>query len=1286
MKSKFLLLFLLITGGILSAQDTIRTLIITEARMDRKDQAYVELTNVGTTPVQMADFEFGKISDSNVPWTPALGNAIRLPERILQPGESFTIAAFFDFIEKAHFVDPDNFGRNLTKKELWTLADLQIHMDDANSQLQPEIKDSISANSEVLTVWNGGDCWYLEQHLSESDSVIVDQVGGVFDEANGTNYDHAYDVAGVTDATYTAILMRKFVVKSGNINFADARGVGIDDSEWMPVPLSYTNYDLDRAVFWTAGNHGDYNLDEHTLVSDELDVDWANKTITVPWGTRNQDDIMTYFEKKPGVAWHYHLSEAREDTAYNSARTGDKLTIYVCGNGLDVETFDIIVAEPTVDANVLIPMYRTGDDGFYSQYTNSGADEVFWVTENAPGMDTITYDFFGIPFATQVDTLTKYLEKAPKASWEFVWVDGTPRTAVKNGDKLKVTAQNGNVKEYYIKVNGYRPNHNAYLSAITWPDIPEYYKGIYGWIGDTIPNFGNTSYNYKVQVPLDVNGIPALVAKTEQLNSKVEVKRATNLEGTNEQKTVTFTVTAEDGFTTNVYKVQLEKEKDSKDVQPFVAEPFLSEVVFRDNWANNFWEICNPGNQPLDLSNYMFYWGGNADPAAAVRSSSAVENWGARYNKYIPGYKWLNEISWGVNPGILEQDLNVNPIVQPGDVFVMADLVNVSLSGYPWWASEQSDVIFQTAYNPWRETCKKPAIWFNNNFFMFKILNDSVKSGLKPANDPDDFELMESWGMGNNTRWLIGGELVNQRFNYMRKPEYHKATPGARESWGTNKDDSQWIRQNVEYWNALNVGWPNNVLWVTLDIGKHFMNEVTTYKSTVTSIVYKVSKGFSMKESILGVKTGTTVSDFLGGIVKIDENQTLKVKAMADGSVLAPDAMLSLNDTLVVLSADSTNTTKYILNVSESGLSSNAILTSVRYDITIVSQPKSAQNDNAGVGTIKGFDYGTSLKTIIANITVPAGASLDMVDGNGSYVPLKMLNFDTAYVNVTVNDNIYFDVVAENGVTEISYQLIPDVSDNDAFITSDVYSVVQKDLLIDYVPRGTSVDAFLANIVPSAGATMKLVDKLGHERTAGTIVADDKIVVTSPNGFNTRVYFISHLPTQYIQETTYLAYIQSAFYSVDQVKYIVDGVNGSETVSNFLTKVRPSDGASIAVVDKNGNVKINGDINGGDMVMVTSADSKMKVYYTFGTLTSSNVYQSNGIDLYPNPTNGKINVSGVKAGDRIQVYNPVGAIIREIKVQSSIEIISLDNQPAGMYMIVISDQNKILGRYKALRR
>jgi hypothetical protein len=50
------------------------------------------------------------------------------------------------------------------------------------------------------------------------------------------------------------------------------------------------------------------------------------------------------------------------------------------------------------------------------------------------------------------------------------------------------------------------------------------------------------------------------------------------------------------------------------------------------------------------------------------------------------------------------------------------------------------------------------------------------------------------------------------------------------------------------------------------------------------------------------------------------------------------------------------------------------------------------------------------------------------------------------------------------------------------------------------------------------------------------------------------------------------------------------------------------------------------------------------------------------------------------------VYNSVGAAIRDINVQSSIERISLSNQPAGMYMIIVSDSNKMIGRYKAMKQ
>jgi hypothetical protein len=157
-------------------------------------------------------------------------------------------------------------------------------------------------------------------------------------------------------------------------------------------------------------------------------------------------------------------------------------------------------------------------------------------------------------------------------------------------------------------------------------------------------------------------------------------------------------------------------------------------------------------------------------------------------------------------------------------------------------------------------------------------------------------------------------------------------------------------------------------------------------------------------------------------------------------------------------------------------------------------------------------------------------------------------------------------------------------------------------------------------------------------------------------------------------------------YSIDQVAYKVAGVSGDESVSAFLAKITTPAGATASVVDKDGNVKTTGDVNGSDKVMVTSADGKIKVYYTFGPLTSASVLEANNIKLYPNPTNAEINVSGLKADLQIKVYNSVGSIIREINVQNSIERISLRNEPAGMYMIVVSNSSNIIGRYKALKQ
>jgi len=1314
MRLKLLLFTLLLSGGILNAQDTIRSLVITEARINAQSDNYVEITNMGNDPVNMKDFEFGCIHPWSDPWNSYSPNFFRLPDQFLQPGESFMITLALDFGAEQYAKKTPGFeGDQQTKQkmQMYDLADMLIHMkeqkgDETDSVTIDPVYGEISWAFEC---WNGREAYYIEQHLSETDSVVVDQVSGVFDENGRNRSSGRYDVAGVVGATGTAILVRKYKVKQGNIDFANARGVGADDSEWIPWQWP-AGWGKNRDALWTVGNHGDYKLDENTLESETADVDFAGKTITVPWGTRRGDGIMHLMKKKPGLAWIYELNPNYEDSLSFAAHTGDKLNLTVFGEEGYNATFDIVVAEPTADVKVVVPVsplnYPASGTQWWRDDNQEGLLDWPRITEHTSGPDTITGTWYGIPYATAIDSLFKRLEKPSNAKWEIVPSNGIPSPDVKYGDKLKVTAQDGSVKEYFIEVQSIQPNHVAYLSAITWPDIPAEYRDLPPWVGDTIPGFNRTTTNYRITVPIDVDGIPALVAKTENLNATVVVKRATSLYGTTAERTISFEVTAEDDSVKLTYNVELIKEKNPANIQPYYADPFLSEYYFRDNWQNSFIEICNPGNQALDMSNYMVAWVENVNPSSVIESTMGQDEWLNRYNKYVPGYKWVNEAQWAITPGILEPDLSVNAIVYPGDVFCYGVIYRDDntyqswMGDYKWPVPGNLDVIlnnftnnsnkkwFPNGYtNPWKEdVAGTGSPWNNSSWYMFKILNDSITRGLKPANDPDDFELIETWSMSSSTQWIVGGVPAEQITNYMRKPEIYEGNTGfdTAGSFGTNLDDTEWTWTNTAYWQAKNVGWPYYYINEGNDIGQHFMYTPTQYISTVSSTAYKVSEGYSMNESIIGAKTGTTVAEFLGNVTKANEMQTLSVMR-GDAELTTGDVLLP-NDMLVVLSADSLNTTQYMLSVTDEGLSSNAVLMSDRYTVTVEIQPKSAGNENAGVGNITGFDYGTALRTILANITVPTGATMVVIDGEGAYVPLRTLNFDTTYVNVTVNDNIYLDVVAENGVTEIVYQLKPSSSDNDAFVLSDIYNVIQKDVLIEYVPRGTTVSTLLSNLVASAGATMKVVNKMGQERMDGGVADDDKVVVTSYNGQVTKSYYISKLASEATPSTTYLAYILSSTYPIDQVMYKVEGVSGSESVASFLANVTPVTGATAMVVDKDGMDKTTGDIDKDDMVKVTSADGKIMVYYTFGQLVTARTVNAENIQLYPNPTNGEINVSGVKAGYRIQVYNSVGSAVRDIHVQNSIEKISLGNQPAGMYMIVVSDNNKMLGRYKALKQ
>jgi len=1321
MKLKLLLFLFLISAGILNAQDTIRSLVISEFQAGGEIDTYVELTNMGEDPVNLGDFKFGKMTPWatpiqdvwNDPWEAS--DYFFLPENILLPGESYVMTIVRDFGPEQYRKKVPGF-ENLDiemQPEMWDLADLLIHDPEIKGDETDSITESLGTKQgappyNVLINWRGRSAFFIEQHINETDSVVIDQVSGVFDN-EGQNQDVQYSVAGVEGAVANSTLVRKFNVKTGNLDFANARGVGLDDSEWMPIPEAENKY---RDLPWTIGNHGAYNLDENTLESDVIDVDFANKTLTVPWGIRRGDGIMRNMEKKPGVYWDYKLNPNIEDSTSWAVHTDDKLIVYVCGNDLDVDSFTVIAAEPTADATTLVPVTDVDPGGGWRDNIQEGLLNWPRITQHDSGMDTITGIWYGIPYATSVDSLLERLEKPSNATWDIIWVDGVEQRAdFVEGDIIRVTANDGTTHDYYIQVQSWQPSHNADLAAITWPDIPDFYRGIFGWVGDTIPNFNSTTKNYKIQVPFDVDGIPAIVAKASDLNATIEVSRAANLVGSIEERTMEFKVTAEDDSVTNTYKVELVKEKAIGDIQPFTPEPFLSEVVFRDQWANGFLEVVNPGNMPLDLSDYMIVNVYSANPAEAITWYTGDDEWLDRYNKYVPGYKWVNEAQWQITPAYLQQDLNINPIVQPGDVFVLGSIKTDRMkpSG-DWWTGtwppdEQLDVQFnnvtvpETGHvysNPWGEDVDEVigTKWKNTQYYIFKILNDSVKLGLKAANDPNDFELIEHFGMADNSGWVIGGEATNQITNYIRKQEIWHGNTQVQESFGTDWENSEWYKTDQPYWEQRNAGWPDVLFNINSDLGQHFMIEPTHWKSTVSSSTYSVSPGFSLNESIRGPRTDQTVTDLYNNLVKAHPDQSLTVISSADGSELATDALLTINDTLVVLSADSTATTKYILNVTEEGFSSNAILTSDKYTVEIIDEPmavgevKEAADNHIGLGTISGFEYGTQIQTVINNVTLPVGANMTVLNDQGAYVPLTALNFDTTYVAVTVTSNVFFEVVAEDGVTTISYQLLPQASESSAFLISDVYSVDQRDLLIEYVPGGTSTFTFLKNVTPSTGASVKVIDKFGMEKGLNVSIGqDDRIVVTSPDETVQTVYYISMLATEYVPETTYLAYVTSNVYSVGQLKMSISGASGQTDLATFLSRIDPAMGATAFVVDADGNEKTSGDLDDGDMLKVVSADGKFEAMYALNLdLTSADLTEDAQITLYPNPTNGKLNVSGVEVGGRIQVFSSMGANIGDIRVQRSIETVDLTDQPAGMYLIVVSNADKKLGQYKVLRK
>ena len=335
------------------------------------------------------------------------------------------------------------------------------------------------------------------------------------------------------------------------------------------------------------------------------------------------------------------------------------------------------------------------------------------------------------------------------------------------------------------------------------------------------------------------------------------------------------------------------------------------------------------------------------------------------------------------------------------------------------------------------------------------------------------------------------------------------------------------------------------------------------------------------------------------------------------------------------------------------------------------------------------MDYNTAISEVVSNVTVPQGAVMTVIDEYDGFVPFKRLDvLGSTYNDSKANYDTYLEVLAENKTTKIVYQLQPTIANDTIFVISEIYDVNQENTMISLVPIGTSYFTFMSNVMVSEGADIKVYDKLGFERTAGGIVADDKVVVTSDDGQMEKVYFFSLIDLSTgVAATGFLAYITSDVYTVNQISFMVDNVLANTSVDAFLDNVVAAEGGTAVVLNADGTDKTTGNIAEGDLVSVTSGNGETNVVYTIGELlVGIGTDHADHIKLYPNPTNSKLHIDGVRPGSRITVYNIVGVQIRSISNLVQNNVISLKNEADGVYFILISDENNApVGSYKVLK-
>lgn len=109
------------------------------------------------------------------------------------------------------------------------------------------------------------------------------------------------------------------------------------------------------------------------------------------------------------------------------------------------------------------------------------------------------------------------------------------------------------------------------------------------------------------------------------------------------------------------------------------------------------------------------------------------------------------------------------------------------------------------------------------------------------------------------------------------------------------------------------------------------------------------------------------------------------------------------------------------------------------------------------------------------------------------------------------------------------------------------------------------------------------------------------------------------------------------------------------------------------------NQSFTASANGNYAVIVTQNNcSDTSACVNISTVGIKDVSKSNTVNIYPNPSNGIYNLSGLDENSKISVYDAIGQIIYTSIITKSKETVNISLLPNGIYMIQIKSENNII--------